>query len=95
MIRIDDFQIDEFNEAEMAAHRVSPDEVFQALGDETRSIRRNGGDGAAQQPYLLIGRTHGGRSLTIPIRAVDERLGLWRPATAFDTDPKYLPKQRS
>ena len=31
MIRIDDFQIDEFNEAEMAAHRVSPDEVFKPL----------------------------------------------------------------
>lgn len=92
MNRVDAFEIDDFNESEMARHHVTPREALQALSDEDRVIRRNGGDGAAQQPYVLIGRTHGGRWLHIPIRPIDPENGIWRPATARTAEPDEIPK---
>ena len=88
-LRIDDFEFDEHNEAEMARHGVTPAEVFEVLsrgpgaGLARYQIRRNRKQHAENQPYVMIGATYGGRMLLIPIKPLDE-LGLWRPATAFD-----------
>jgi len=80
--RVWDFQIDEFNEAEMAEHDVTPEEVWQVLNSKWR-VFRNHGPQADAQPYVLSGVTEGGRLLHIPIQPIEPENGLWRPATAF------------
>lgn len=82
-IRVYDFEIDDFNAAEMAEHAVDPAEVYEVLDSGNWTLRRNGGSGAATQPYIMVGRTDAGRWLNIPIQPISERDGLWRPATAF------------
>jgi uncharacterized DUF497 family protein len=70
---------DEANEGHLAKHGVSVREVAQILSNphvivwnrKKRSTR-----------HLLIGSTHGGRILTVPLaRTADP--GTWRPVTAF------------
>lgn len=82
-LRIVDFEIDEHNEREMAAHGVTPSEVFQVLLSGSWRLRKNHGAQAVQRPYIMIGLTDGGRLLYIPIQLIDEELGVWRPVTAF------------
>ena len=83
-MRIDDFQLDEGNESEMARHGVVPREVLQVLRRGDFRIARNKGVHAGRQPYIMTGRTDGGRRLRIPIGPVDGEPGVWRPATAFE-----------
>ena len=82
-MRIDDFQLDEGNEAEMARHGVMVAEVLQVLRRGDFRLARNKGPHAERQPYIMIGRTDGGRELRIPIGPVVGQPGVWRPATAF------------
>jgi hypothetical protein len=77
-LAIDDLEFDEYNEREMAAHGVTVREVLQVLECGFR-ILRNKKDGA---DYLMVGKTLGGRWLTIPITPTGKP-GVWRPATAF------------
>jgi uncharacterized DUF497 family protein len=91
-LRILEFQFDEGNEREMAKHGVSAREVDQVL-DTGFQVAPNK-SAHAEQPYAIIGFTHGGRCLFIPIRPIDEQLGIWRPATAFDTPPERVPKRK-
>ena len=81
--RIDDLDFDQYNESEMAAHGVTVREVLQVL-DRGFRIKRN--KAASSTPYLMVGRTYGGRWLTIPI-APTNLPGVWRPATAFPSRP--------
>jgi hypothetical protein len=81
-IRIEDFELDESNESEIAYHGVTLDEIDEVLNGDYRLLpnakrHRN-------QPYLMVGRTAAGRWLTIPIGPT-EQLGVWRPATAFNS----------
>jgi len=82
-MRIADFVIDEHNEKEMAAHGVTPEEVFEVLDSGTWRLHRNHGTQATLRPYIMVGVTNGGRLLCIPIQPVDADSGVWRPATAF------------
>jgi uncharacterized DUF497 family protein len=72
--------IDRHNRAEMARHGVSRREVDQILWN-----RRVIGPNPRGEPgsILLIGETHGGRLLTVPLAPTDDPT-TWRPATAFD-----------
>lgn len=81
-LTIEAFEIDEYNEAEMAKHAVTPREVRQVLDGRNFTIRKNKRQHPGQ-PYIMVGTTDGGRLLHIPIRALDEQPGVWRPATAF------------
>ena len=77
--RVDSLEFDEYNESEMARHGVTEREVRQVLRGEPVFVRNAGRHSA---PYLMIGRTRGGRLLTIPLEET-RILGTWRPATAF------------
>lgn len=78
---IAELEFDEHNEAEMARHSVTPVEVLQVLEQDYR-LFRNRRNRAAE--YVMIGTSHGGRSLTVPLvrTAVP---GRWRPATAWES----------
>ena len=77
---VDELEIDDYNTAEMARHRVSPRDVRQVLNNAPRFFRNKKGRSATQ---VMIGPTDGGRMLTVPLTPTSIR-GMWRPATAFD-----------
>jgi len=79
-VRIDDFEFDDANEAHMARHGVTPEECRQVLEDEETIVTRNKRT-HPDQTHVVVGRTHGGRWLAIPIKPTG-RSGIWRPATA-------------
>ena len=81
--KIDVLEFDEYNEAEMAAHGVTVREVLQVLERGFRVLRNRNESSA---PFLMVGRTYGGRWLTVPI-APTQQPGIWRPATAFPSRP--------
>lgn len=82
-LRIDDFEIDDYNTEHMANHRVTPEEVYEVLWSGTYKIFANTREHAAAQPYIMQGLTDGGRVLQIPIQRTAVE-GIWRPATAKD-----------
>jgi hypothetical protein len=85
-VRIDDLDIDEWNEAEMAAHHVTAREVRQVLNNEPVFLPNKKRHPA---PLVMTGPTLGGRFLTVPI-ARTEVAGIWRPATAWDSNDDQL-----
>lgn len=80
--RVLDLEFDEWNEGEMAYHRVTAREVAEVLANAPRFFRNKRGH---QADLVMIGRANGGRLLVVPLaRAHDE--GVWRPATAWDAE---------
>src|SRR5438132_1274116 len=80
-------EFDEFNEAEMNRHHVTRDEVievWQNLPIYLRNAKRH------TARYIMVGHTNGGRWLAVPIRSIEEKPGVWRPATAFDAPPAHI-----
>lgn len=74
-------EFDEGNEAELAAHHISPLEVVQLMCNEprwARNKRRRAG------VWKAVGHTDGGRALTVPVAYDEIRLSL-RPITGWDT----------
>lgn len=82
-VRIDDLQFDEFNEEECARHYVSAREILQVLDDGDPVFLPNKKRHAS--PILMVGLTHGGRMLSVPLVETDME-AVWRPATAWDSD---------
>jgi hypothetical protein len=71
------------NEEKFAAHGVTAFEVDQVLASDYVVIRnRKGRTGS----HLLIGRSYGGRCITIPITPTDDPT-IWRPVTAWPCKP--------
>ena len=81
--RIDSLEFDEYNEGEMAGHGVSVREVMQVHARGFRVLRNAGHHEAT---HLMVGKTDGGRWLTIPIAPLAQP-GVWRPTTAFPSRP--------
>lgn len=80
-IRVYDLQFDEWNEGEMARHRVTAREVLQVLDGDPVFLPNKQGHEA---PIIMIGPTFGGRFLTVPLgRTIVE--DVWRPVTAWDS----------
>jgi uncharacterized DUF497 family protein len=81
MVRIAEVEFDDYNEGELAAHGVSAHEVMQLL-ENVFTVRRNKRSGAGERQ--LIGRTNGGRVLTVVLAptAISDR---WRPVTGWDS----------
>ncbi|SDO72391.1 Ribonuclease toxin, BrnT, of type II toxin-antitoxin system [Pedococcus dokdonensis] len=70
--------IDEFNEAHIAEHHVSPTELYQVMSDEPLWSRNKNGMTAE---WRMIGRTYGGRPIVAAVK-YDESRGCIRPITA-------------
>jgi uncharacterized DUF497 family protein len=81
LIRISELEFDDYNEKELAKHGIAPLEVLQVL-DDVFTVRRNKKRKAGQRQ--LIGRTHGGRALTV-ILAETRVPDRWRPVTGWDS----------
>jgi uncharacterized DUF497 family protein len=76
---IRELEFDDENEGKASSHGVSMIELFQLLDGRVRAFK-NRKDRAAT--HLMIGRTHGGRTITVPI--VETAVpGRWRPVTAW------------
>jgi uncharacterized DUF497 family protein len=72
---------DDDNEAELAAHHITPAEVHQVWENEPVFVpnrRHRAGD------WKLVGQTHGGRRLTIVARFYEDRK-LLRPITGWES----------
>lgn len=83
-------EFDEGNESELAAHDITPMEVVQMLNNDpewARNKRHRAG------VWKAIGRTDGGRAITVPVTYDDVRSTV-RPVTGWDCTPgertKYL-----
>jgi uncharacterized DUF497 family protein len=83
MIRIAELEFDDYNEEKLAEHGIHPAEVMQLL-DNPFTVRRN--KKAQTGDRQLIGRTHGGRALTV-ILAATLVPGRWRPITGWESTP--------
>jgi hypothetical protein len=82
-ILVGDLEIDDYNAEEMAAHDVTPAEVYEVLESGKWNLKRNPRAATTGTPYIMVGVTHAGRLLYIPIQPISPKDGLWRPATAF------------
>jgi hypothetical protein len=83
MIRIEELEFDDYNESELAAHAISPLEVWQLL-DNRYTVRKNKKAGSGDR--RIVGTTHGGRYLTVVLVAAAVS-GRWRPVTGWDSMP--------
>jgi len=70
---------DEQNEGHIADHGVTPREVNQMV-ENPHIVVKNRNHRRGQ--HLMIGRTHGGRVLTVPLAKTRLR-DTWRPTTAY------------
>jgi uncharacterized DUF497 family protein len=82
-VEVEDLVIDDRNEEKFARHGVTAREVRQVVEEENLRVFRNKktDDNA---PYILVGKTRGGRLLTVAIDPT-ENPGVWRPRTAWDS----------
>lgn len=85
-----DVDFDEHNESELAAHGISATEAFEVLSNNPTWAPNKKGRAAL---WIAVGRTDGGRVLTLPV-AYDDSRGLLRPITGWDSTrgeiTKYL-----
>jgi len=82
---------DEHNEEHIARHGVTPREVSQMV-ENPHIVVRNRSDRQGQ--HLMIGRTHGGRALTVALTKT-RSTETWRPVTAYpatDAQSRLLEK---
>jgi len=90
MPQIDGFLWDDRCEAKVWAHGLSPVEVDSIL-DGDFLVRRN--RKARRGPFQMIGRSRGGRVITVIIEPTTTSPLLWRPITAWPSKPseaRYL-----
>lgn len=73
-------QFDDTNIEHLARHGIVPEEVEQITGNEyvTARNRRD-----SQNRICMIGRTDGGRMLTVVLEATYDD-GIWRPITGWN-----------
>ncbi len=82
--RVNQLDIDEYNEDEAARHGVSAREMRQVKNNEPEFFPNTKGHLAT---IIMIGPTYGGRFLTIPL-APTAVPGVWRPATAWSSSER-------
>jgi uncharacterized DUF497 family protein len=78
-----DVEWDEGNESELARHHITPMEVHQVLDSEPIWARNRAGRAGT---HIVVGRTYGGRMLTIVVQLKDEGEVL-RPIPGWDSSP--------
>lgn len=72
-------EFDEDNEGELAGHRISPTEVMDVLGEAVWVPNRR----HRAADWKALGKTRGGRRLTIVVRYNEDRDSV-RPVTGWD-----------
>lgn len=78
-VEIHAFLWDDANEAHVAKHGIAPRELNQLIENPHIVVRNRK---RRRAPLMVIGRTHGGRVLCVPIQATREP-DVWRPVTAY------------
>ena len=78
-----DFVFDDENIEKLARHGITPEQVEQLLENRHKVKRNRPGRRAA---WLLVGRDHGGKCITLPIEETDQP-GRWRPVTGWYSKP--------
>lgn len=78
---VQELVFDAINEAKFADHGVGIIEVLDTLDLEPRFFVNGRGRRAS---HVMVGRTHAGRVLIVPIE--DWGRGVWRPVTAFEAN---------
>jgi hypothetical protein len=78
-IRIDDWDFDDANLEELAAHGLAPETVEQVATNEPRFRKNKKGRPATHQ---MIGPDDGGRTRVVCIVEIDS--AVWRPITGWD-----------
>lgn len=84
MISVEAFLWDEVNEEKVYSHGIHPNDVDSIL-DGNVAMFRNRNDRRAS--YVFIGRSSGGRWITVPAEEVAGIPGVWRPVTAWLSKP--------
>ncbi|HTX69425.1 MAG TPA: hypothetical protein VMH50_09800 [Thermoleophilia bacterium] len=69
---------DEVNEEHVSEHGFSIREINQVLANFNITVRNRQ---KRRAEFLLIGRTHGGQIVAVPVRKTRTK-GTWRPVTA-------------
>lgn len=77
----DHIDFDEGNESELAAHSISPAEAMQVLTNDPLWARNKKGRAGV---WLAVGRTNGGRALTLPVVYIEQTSAI-RPITGWDS----------
>jgi uncharacterized DUF497 family protein len=85
-ITVDGFAFDERNTQKLREHRVSIREALEVLWNSPRAFRNPSQGGA---PYVVIGPTHSGRMVTLPIDATEEP-AIWRPRTGYPSSAREI-----
>ena len=87
---VQELVFDAINEAKFADHGVGIMEVLDVLDLEPRFfVNRR----ARRASHVMVGRTHSGRVLIVPIE--DWGRGVWRPVTAFEANASHVRRYRS
>jgi len=81
---VEGFAFDERNSAKLRLHRVSISEALEVLWNSPKAFRNPSQEGA---PYVVIGPTHSGRMVTLPIDATDDP-EIWRPRTGYPSSQR-------
>jgi hypothetical protein len=76
---VDELRVSAGAEDELAAHGVTPDEVLEVSWDDPAFFRDTVG-----LRELMIGRSMGGRLLTIVVQAAPD-FGVWDVVTGWDS----------
>lgn len=72
----------------LAVHGITPEEVRQ-VNDGDRIVIRNPRP-RVEGSVLMIGRTHGGRVLTVVLNPESADVGLWHVRTAWNASPAQI-----
>lgn len=81
-------EFDEGNETELAGHAIAATEAWEVLANEPTWAPNKKGRAAT---WLVVGRTDGGRALTLAV-VYDESRGLLRPITGWLCTPGEMTK---
>ena len=90
---IEDFYFDDENEDEIAAHGISPEQLYEIL-EAPHRIKKNRGQRRAT--HLMVGRDRQGQCIASPVEPTHEPR-MWRPVTAWFCKPHewgWLPRTR-
>jgi uncharacterized DUF497 family protein len=76
-------EFDDHNVEHLARHAIAPEEIEQLTGNPYVTARN---PRVAENRIFMIGRTDGGRMLTIVLEATHDD-ATWRPITGWDATP--------
>ncbi len=86
-IRIDGWEIDEDNDAELARHGIDAEIIEEVSAEETRRFRRNRKHRAAT--HQMIGPDRGGRFWVVCIVRTAQPF-IWRPVTGWEAREREI-----